>query len=334
MSESHYNVPRSIHAAQASAASSAVQPMPAGVAVNSGIYSVPSSLLASDVSNTFSIQGQSFSLSGDPYAQYDVPRPLSLIPDEEAIYDYPENVVDMEIYDYPPDALSLLPPPPDMCPLPPESSHNSVATLTSDFSLSARSSLAAPDDWSHITLPPPPVSLSSSRPSVAISTTSSDEYSQVQLLSLHLIVLLCCKWNPTYSWRVWFASCKRYLFGELAVWSVVLREWVHCGLMCIPALQSQGLYHCLAYMGRCLWTATHISSTCCAAFWSRTGPIDFSWVHASEIGLPCCGVRLDLALTYISVQDICRPSYLCTCWYIALPHKCSVLVHLSGWLHH
>lgn len=184
MSEGHYNVPRAIlPASQGSVASSAIQPLPAGDAVNSGIYSVPSSLPALDVSNTFSVQGQSFSLSGDPYAQYDIPRPLSLIPDEEAIYDYPENVVDMEIYDYPPDAHTLLPPPPDTCPLPPESSHNSVATLTSDFSLSTRSSLAGPDDWSHLSLPPPPpVSTSSSRPSLAVSTTSSDEYFQVKIV--------------------------------------------------------------------------------------------------------------------------------------------------------
>ena len=184
MSESHYNVPR--------AASSTVQPVPAGDSVNSGIYNIPSSLPALDTSNSFSILGQSFTLSGDPYAQYDVPRPLSLIPDEEAIYDYPENVVDMEIYDYPPDALSLLPPPPNMCPLPPESSHNSVTALTSDFSLSARSSLAALEEWSHMTLPPPPVSLSSSRPSIAISTTSSEEYFQVCVYGQQGVQNLLC----------------------------------------------------------------------------------------------------------------------------------------------
>ena len=182
--ESHYNVPRALlPSTPGSSATSAIQPIPAGDAINSGIYSVPSSLPVVDVNNTFSVQGQSFSLSGDPYAQYDVPRPLSLIPDEEAIYDYPENVVDMEIYDYPPDALSLLPPPPDMCPLPPESIHDSVSSLTSDFTLSARSSIAVPEDWSHTTFPPPPpVSLSSSRPSMAVSTASSDEYSQVYIL--------------------------------------------------------------------------------------------------------------------------------------------------------
>ena len=178
--ESHYNVPRAIlPAAQGSAAPSAVQAVPAGDAANHGIYSVPSSLPALDI-NTFSVQGQSFSLSADPYAQYDVPRPVGgLVPDEEAIYDYPENVMDMEIYDYPPDALSMLPPPPDLCPLPLESSRNSVVTLTSEFTLSGRSSLVLPEEWGHLSFPPPPpVSLSSSRPSIAVST-SSDEYYQV-----------------------------------------------------------------------------------------------------------------------------------------------------------
>lgn len=143
--------------------------------INSGIYSIPRSLPVLSTS-TFSVQGQPFILAGDPYAQYDVPRPINPISDDEAIYDYPENVVDMEIYDYPPDAVSLLPPPPDMCQNPMESNRNSVTTLASDIGPSHVS-----DIWSHVSaLPPPPVSFSSSRPSIAISTTSSDDYFQVQ----------------------------------------------------------------------------------------------------------------------------------------------------------
>lgn len=182
MSESHYNVPRAILAPDETSqapTSSAVHILTADDAINSGIYSIPRSLPVLDAS-TFSVQGQSFSLSADPFAQYDVPRPIGLTSDEEAIYDYPENVVDMEIYDYPPDALSFLPPPPDMCPNPMDSSRNSVITLTPDFASSQRSSVAIPEDWSHVMLPPPPVSLSSSRPSIAISTASSDEYYQVK----------------------------------------------------------------------------------------------------------------------------------------------------------
>lgn len=190
MSESHYNVPRSILAPDQAShdTTSDVQVLTAADAIDSGIYSAPRSLSGFD-GNTFTVQGQSFTLSSDPYAQYDVPRPISFTPDEEAIYDYPENVVDMEIYDYPPDALSLLPPPPDMCPNPMEGNRSSVITLTSDFIPSGRSSLALPDEWSHIPLPPPPVSLSASRPSIAVSTTSSDEYYQVNLHSHHLLVL-------------------------------------------------------------------------------------------------------------------------------------------------
>lgn len=177
MSESHYNVPRTILAPEEASQASALQILSADDAINSGIYSAPRSIPVSDAS-TFSVHGQSFSLSADPFAQYDVPRPVCLTPDEEAIYDYPENVVDMEIYDYPPDALSFLPPPPDMYPNPIDSSRNSVITLTSEFASSERSSLALPEDWN---LPPPPVSLSSSRPSIAISTASSDEYYQVNV---------------------------------------------------------------------------------------------------------------------------------------------------------
>ena len=174
MSEGHYNVPRTLTSERVSATSSTLH---ADDAINSGIYSIPRSLPVLDAS-TFSVHGQPFALSADPFAQYDVPRPISIMPDEEAIYDYPENIVDMEIYDYPPDALSVLPPPPDMCYDPLASNRNSVITLTPDFNPSARSSLAVPDDWNHVTFPPP-ISLSSSRPSVAISTPSSDEYYQV-----------------------------------------------------------------------------------------------------------------------------------------------------------
>lgn len=181
MSESHYNVPRTILAPEQASHAGTVptlQILSADDAINSGIYSAPRSVPVSKTS-TFSVHGQSFSLSADPFAQYDVPRPVCITPDEEAIYDYPENVVDMEIYDYPPDALSFLPPPPEMYPNTLDSSRNSVITLTSEFASSERSSLAIPEDWSHMTLPPPPVSLSSSRPSIAISTASSDEYYQV-----------------------------------------------------------------------------------------------------------------------------------------------------------
>ena len=123
----------------------------------------------------FSVPGQSFVLTGDPFAQYDIPRPVSLTPDEEAIYDYPENVVDMEIYDYPPDAIPVLHE--DVSMTPSDSVRNSVITLTPDFPPFEQASGSISDDWMHF--PPPPSSLSFSRPSMAISTASSDEYYQV-----------------------------------------------------------------------------------------------------------------------------------------------------------
>lgn len=172
----------------------------------SGIYSIPRSLPVTEAS-TFSVQGQPFSLSSDPFAQYDIPRPVSLIhDDEEAIYDYPENITDMEIYDYPPDALSPLPPHPDTCPNPVDSARNSVVT---EFVPSTRSSLAVPVEWDYSTLPPPPpVSLSSSRPSIAISTASSDEYFKVNTMScifIHVHV-------PVHIHTcIWLHGCPYYM---------------------------------------------------------------------------------------------------------------------------
>ena len=174
VSDGHYNTPRTIMGAEQAPQAPAIQILSAEEAIDSGIYSIPRSLPVLD-SSTFSVQGQSFVLSGDPFAQYDVPRPVSLTPDEEAIYDYPENVVDMEIYDYPPDAIPFLPE--DVSRTSTDSVRNSVVTLTSEYAPSERASVAIPEDWCH--LPPPPASLSLSRPSMAISTASSDEYYQV-----------------------------------------------------------------------------------------------------------------------------------------------------------
>lgn len=119
------------------------------------------------------MQGHAFSLSGDPFAQYDVPRPVSLTPDDEAIYDYPENVIDMEIYDYPPDVLSFLSQ--DLSSIPPESNRNSIITLTSEYAPSEQASGTMIDDWSHLP-PPPPLSIGSSRPSIALSIASSADF--------------------------------------------------------------------------------------------------------------------------------------------------------------
>lgn len=179
VSDGLYNIPRTIMGTEQASQAPAIQILSAEEAINSGIYSIPRSLPVLD-SSTFSIQGQSFILSGDPFAQYDVPRPVSLTPDEEAIYDYPENVVDMEIYDYPPDAIPFLPE--NVSRTSADSVRNSVVTLTSEFAPSERASVAIPEDWSH--LPPPPAPLSSSRPSMAISTASSDEYYHVSAMSI------------------------------------------------------------------------------------------------------------------------------------------------------
>ncbi len=161
--------------------------MSSEAAIDSGLYSVPRVLLMEDpVPHTIlAAHGQQFHIGGNPFDTYAVPRPISMSPDEdeEGIYDNPFDVVeDMEIYDYPPDVsdLSIFGLDSSGMDLSGSNRH-SVITLDSEFASSfvsdRASSLFSEDSWKTVTLPPVP---SSTRPSTALSTTSSDEYYQVR----------------------------------------------------------------------------------------------------------------------------------------------------------
>ena len=144
--------------------------MSAQAAIDSGLYSVPHSLLAAQHPQPY--------LSGNPYDLYDVPRPMSMSPDEgEAIYDDPFDIIDMEIYDYPPDAIDAY----NATVLGPSvtDSARSSTVLSGDFASTDQASSAVSDDtWKTMTLPPLPTSV---RPSMAFSTVSSEEYDYQQV---------------------------------------------------------------------------------------------------------------------------------------------------------
>lgn len=77
-------------------------------AIDSGIYNVPRSILMQplDDSRSSAMEDMQYLLGGNPLDIYDYPR-VSISPDEEGIYDDPLDIIDMEIYDYPPDASEL-----------------------------------------------------------------------------------------------------------------------------------------------------------------------------------------------------------------------------------
>jgi len=92
---------------------------------------------------------------------------VSISPDEEGIYDDPYDIMDMEIYDYPPDANDL-----DQflqdsgLGTTEHSTRTSTITVTSDRT----SSTLSEDSWRTMSLPPLPQGV---RP---YSVISSDEY--------------------------------------------------------------------------------------------------------------------------------------------------------------
>ena len=159
---------------------SVVSPMTAQAAIDSGLYSVPRDLLAQEAPHSVvATQGMQSYNTGNTFDIYDVPRHTSISPDEEAIYDDPYDIMDMEIYDYPPDATELL--------LwedsgldTTDSARNSTITMSSEYTVADRVSQAMSDDtcsWKTMSLPRIPAT---PRPSsVALSVASSDDYFQV-----------------------------------------------------------------------------------------------------------------------------------------------------------
>ena len=80
--------------------------MSADAAIDAGIYSVPRALMEGHLETESACQDESQSLLQETFNIYNFPR-ASISPDEEGIYDDPLDIMDMEIYDYPPDAAEL-----------------------------------------------------------------------------------------------------------------------------------------------------------------------------------------------------------------------------------
>lgn len=175
---SMYDVPRMHPLAATPSVVSPMSPMTAQAAIDSGLYSVPRDLLAVEPpQSVVATQGMQSYNTGNAFDIYDVPRHTSISPDEEAIYDDPYDIMDMEIYDYPPDATELL--------LwedsgldTTDSARNSTITMSSEYTVADRVSQAMSDDsWKTMSLPRIPAT---PRPSsVALSVASSDDYFQV-----------------------------------------------------------------------------------------------------------------------------------------------------------
>ena len=117
--------------------------------------------------------------AANPFDIYDIPRPVSLSPDEEGIYDDPLDIVDLEIYDYPPDVMEFGLPPPiaeDSRMETTKSKRSDRTTVTGNYTATSRESTVSmssedsyrPRSFSSIT--------PSTRPSMALSMSSDDYY--------------------------------------------------------------------------------------------------------------------------------------------------------------
>ena len=106
----------------------------------------------------------------NPWDIYDIPR-TSISPDiddEEGIYDVPLDILDFEIYDYPPDVMELGLEPVDSGL---DTTRNSTITVSSDYTLTERASSAISEEsFKTLSLQP------GMRPSMAFSMASSDDF--------------------------------------------------------------------------------------------------------------------------------------------------------------
>ena len=148
----------------------------ADAAIDAGIYSVPRALLEGHMeTESTMVQEESQNLFPESFNLYNFPRG-HVSPDDEGIYDDPLDIVDMEIYDYPPDAAELGL----------ETDYNayrnsSVSATSSELILSD----SAPADPPKVeAVPPVP---SSSRPRLQTSAEI-----QVNICLLFLLVIYVC----------------------------------------------------------------------------------------------------------------------------------------------
>lgn len=137
-------------------------------AIDAGIYNVPRTLMMpsfDDSRQTTTEEDAQYLLGGNPLDIYDYPR-VSISPDEEGIYDDPLDIVDMEIYDYPPDASELGLEDMSFSVNTSDSTRSSTATASGEFAQNDRGSfIATSDNWNSLVVPPLP---NSARPSLTL----------------------------------------------------------------------------------------------------------------------------------------------------------------------
>ena len=154
--------------------------MSAEAAIESGLYSVPRNLLNGHEEGAQQLPPP----PPNPFDIYDIPR-TSMSPDmddEEGIYDVPLDILDFEIYDYPPDVMELGLEPVDSGL---DTTRSSTITVSSDYTLTERaSSVISEDSWNIFP---------GMRPSMAFSTISmaSSDDLQVRLASTYLHMYSC-----------------------------------------------------------------------------------------------------------------------------------------------
>lgn len=138
----------------------------AEAAIESGLYSVPRALFNASEEAAQQLPPP----PPNPFDIYDIPR-SSMSPDmedEEGIYDVPLDILDFEIYDYPPDVMELGLEPLDSGL---DTTRNSTITVSSDYTVTERASSAISEDsWSTFSSFQPGM-----RPSMAFSMASSED---------------------------------------------------------------------------------------------------------------------------------------------------------------
>ena len=162
-----YDIPRTLPVGTGSG----LTPMTVEAAIDSGLYSVPRALMTEEEPHSaVPVQGMQYYPTSHPFDIYDVPRHLSISPDEEAIYDDPFDVMGMEIYDYPPDVSDL--PWDDSGFDTTESARNSTVTLSSEYTVTSQA--MSDDSWRTMSLPR--FSTTGRPSSITLSMASSDDY--------------------------------------------------------------------------------------------------------------------------------------------------------------
>ena len=161
----------------------------AEAAIESGLYSVPRALLNASEEGAQSLPPP----PPNPFDIYDIPR-ASISPDledEEGIYDVPLDILDFEIYDYPPDVMEL-----GLDPLDSglDSTRNSTITVSSEFTVTPdrASSTISEDSWNTFSLP------NSLRPSMAFSTFSMASSDDLQVSDAGQLVHTVCYYGNIY----------------------------------------------------------------------------------------------------------------------------------------